>query len=134
MRGQTAFEYLVIVIIILGFLVPVWLYMTQVQNESADQLSLTYAKNAVKKIAESADLVYSQRLGAKVKVGIYIPRGVENINITGKTVIMRIYSLSGTSDVFETSIADLNGTLSTSPGFRWVLIEAMGDYVQIGTL
>jgi uncharacterized protein (UPF0333 family) len=134
MRGQTAFEYLVIVIIILGFLVPVWLYVSQVQNESSEQLSLTYAKNAVKKIAENADLVYSQRLGAKVRVGIYVPSGVESINITGKTVIMRIYSFSGTSDVFETSMANLNGTLPASPGFYWVLIEAKGDYVQIGTL
>lgn len=134
MRAQTAFEYMVIAIIILGFLTPVWLYVTQVQSESAEQLSLTYAKNVVKKIVENADLVYSQRLGAKVKVGLYIPRGVEDINITGNTVVMKVYSSSGTADIFETSIANLNGTLPTSSGFRWVLIEAKGDYVQIGTL
>ncbi|NIO19416.1 MAG: hypothetical protein GTN76_01370 [Candidatus Aenigmarchaeota archaeon] len=134
MRAQTAFEYMVIAIIILAFLTPMWLYVSQVQNESAEGLSLTYAKNAVKKIAENADLVYSQRLGAKVKVGIYIPRGVEEINITGKTVIMRIYSSSGAVDIFETSTADLNGTLPTTSGFHWVMIEAKGDYVQISKL
>ncbi len=125
---------MVIAIIILAFLTPMWLYVSQVQNESAEGLSLTYAKNAVKKIAENADLVYSQRLGAKVKVGIYIPRGVEEINITGKTVIMRIYSSSGAVDIFETSTADLNGTLPTTSGFHWVMIEAKGDYVQISKL
>jgi len=134
MKAQTAFEYMTIAIIILAFLTPVWLYVSQVQSESAEQLSLTYAKNAVKKIAENADLVYSQRLGAKVKVGVYIPNGVEDINITGKTVIMKVYSSSGVADIFETSTANLNGTLPTDSGFHWVLIEAKGDYVQIGKL
>ncbi|NIO23054.1 MAG: hypothetical protein GTN38_03455 [Candidatus Aenigmarchaeota archaeon] len=131
MRAQTAFEYMVIAMIILGFLVPIWLYVSQVQNESAETLALTYAKNAVKKIAENADLVYSQRLGAKVKVGVYIPNGVEEINITGKTVIMKVYSSSGVVDIFETSAANLNGSLPTTSGFHWILIEAKGDYVQI---
>ncbi len=122
---------MVIAMIILGFLVPIWLYVSQVQNESAETLALTYAKNAVKKIAENADLVYSQRLGAKVKVGVYIPNGVEEINITGKTVIMKVYSSSGVVDIFETSAANLNGSLPTTSGFHWILIEAKGDYVQI---
>lgn len=134
MKAQTAFEYMIIAIIVLGFLTPVWLYISQVQTQSTEQFSLTYAKNAVKKLAENADLVYSQRLGAKVKVGIYIPNGVEGINITGKTVIMKVYSSSGTVDIFETSMANLNGSLPADAGFHWVLIEAMGDYVQIGTL
>jgi len=134
MKAQTAFEYMIIAIIVLGFLTPVWLYISQVQTQSTEQFSLTYAKNAVKKLAENADLVYSQRLGAKVKVGVYIPNGVEGINITGKTVIMKVYSSSGTVDIFETSMANLNGSLPADPGFHWVLIEAMGDYVQIGTL
>ncbi len=134
MKAQTAFEYMIIAIIVLGFLTPVWLYISQVQTQSTEQFSLTYAKNAVKKLAENADLVYSQRLGAKVKVGVYIPNGVEGINITGKTVIMKVYSSSGTVDIFETSTANLNGSLPADAGFHWVLIEAMGDYVQIGTL
>lgn len=134
MRAQTAFEYMVIAILILAFLTPIWLYVSQVHNESAEQLSLTYAKNAVKKIVENADLVYSQRLGAKVKVGVYIPSGVEEVNITGNSVIMKVYSSSGVVDIFETSTANLNGTLPATSGFHWVLIEAKGDYVQISKL
>jgi len=134
MRAQTAFEYMVIAIVILGFLTPVWLYVTQAQTETSEHLSLTYAKNAVKKIVENADLVYSQRLGAKVKIGVYIPMGVESVNITGRSVIMRVRTSSGVSDIFETSMADLNGSLPATSGFHWVLIEAKGDYVQISTL
>jgi type II secretory pathway pseudopilin PulG len=133
MKAQTAFEYMVIAIIILAFLTPIWLYVSQSQRESAEQLSLTYAKNTVKKIVENADLVYSQRMGAKVKVGVYIPAGVEQVNITGKTVIIRVYSSSGSADIFETSMANLNGTLPAASGFHWVFIEAKGNYVQIGT-
>jgi hypothetical protein len=131
MRAQTAFEYMVIVIFVLAFLTPIWIYLSQVQNQTNDQFSLSYAKNAVSQIAKKADLVYSQRMDAKVKIGVYIPRGVEYVNITGNEINMRVYSRSGYVDVFDTSIAQLQGNLPAQEGFYWVLIKAEGDYVNI---
>jgi uncharacterized protein (UPF0333 family) len=131
MRAQVAFEYLVIVIIVLAFLTPLWIYLSQVKTQTVGELSLSYAKNAVKKIADASDLVYSQRLNAKVRIGVYIPRNVQEINITGKMIDMRVLSDSTLVDVFENTKADLNGSLPTNEGFYWILVEAKGDYVQI---
>jgi uncharacterized protein (UPF0333 family) len=131
MNAQTAFEYMVIAIFILAFLTPIWIYLAQLQSQTSDEFALSYAKNAVNQIAKKADLVYSQRMEAKVKIGVYIPRGVEEINITGNEINIRIRSMSGSVDVFATSIAQLQGSLPTDEGLYWVLIKAEGDYVNV---
>lgn len=131
MKAQAAFEYLIIAIFILMFLTPIWIYLSQLQTQTTDEFALSYAKNAVTQIAKKADLVYSQRMEAKVKIEVYIPRGVQEINITGNEINMRVLSRSGAVDVFATSIAQLQGNLPTSEGLYWVLIKAEGDYVNV---
>ncbi len=131
MKAQTAFEYMVIAIFILAFLTPIWVYLYQLQAQTSDEFAISYAKNAVTQIAKKADLVYSQRMDAKVKIEVYIPRGIEYINITGNEVNMRILSRSGPVDIFATSIAQLQGSIPTGEGLYWILIKAEGDYVSI---
>ena len=131
MRAQTAFEYLVIAMFVLAFLTPIWVYLFQLQGQTSDEFSVSYAKNAVTQIAKKADLVYSQRMGARIKIEVYIPRGVEYINITGNEINFRVRTSSGSTDVFATSIAQLQGSLPTQEGLYWVLIKAEGDYVNI---
>jgi hypothetical protein len=131
MKAQGAFEFMIIVVFVLAFLTPIWIYLAQIQAGTGDQFALAYAKNAVTQIAKRADLVYSQRMGAKVVIEVYIPRGVEAINISGNEINMRVYSASGTADVFATSIAQMQGNLPLQEGLYSVLIEAEGDYVNI---
>jgi len=131
MRAQTAFEFMVIAIFVLAFLAPIWVYLVQIQTETNDQFTLSYAKNAVTQIAKKADLVYSQRMDARIRLEIYIPRGVQNINISGNEINMKILSSSGTVDVFATSIAQLQGNLPAEEGLYLVMLEAEGDYVNV---
>ena len=131
MKAQTAFEYMIIAIFILAFLTPIWIYISQLQAQTNDEFALSYAKNTVTQIAKKADLIYSQRMDAKVKIEVYIPRGVQEINITGNEINMRVNSLSGPVDVFATSIAQLQGNLPLQEGLYRVLIKAEGDYVNV---
>lgn len=131
MKAQTSFEFMVIAIFVLAFVTPVWVYLSQVQLQTNDQFTLSYAKNAVTQIAKKADLVYSQRMGAVVKIEIYIPSGVEHVDISGNEINMRTRSLSGETDVYATSIAQMQGSLPANEGLYWVLIRAEGDYVNI---
>lgn len=131
MRAQTAFEYMIIAIFVLAFLTPIWIYLSQVQAQTNDEFILSYAKNAVSQIAKKSDLVYSQRMEAKIKINIYIPRGVEEINITGNEINMRVSTMAGPVDVFDTSIAQLQGDLPTQEGLYWILIKSEGDYVNV---
>ena len=131
MRAQSSFEYMMIFALAIGFSIPVWIYISSLQQGAGEELSLSYAKNAVSQISSAADLVYTQGPPAKVRLDIYIPSRIEEINISNKTVNFRVSSSSGISDVFSTSVANLNGTLSNSEGMYSIYVESKGNYVQI---
>lgn len=127
MKAQIAFEYMLVVIIALGFMIPLWAYVTTVKIEAADELSLSYAKNTVDRLASTADLIYSQGPPAKVRVSIYIPDSMVDYNITNYTINLRVRYGNVISDVFAESKAKLNGTLPLTSGSYWMEIEAVDN-------
>ena len=131
MRAQSSFEYMMIFALAMGFAIPVWIYIGSLQQTTGEELSLSYAKNAVNQIAGAADLVYTQGPPAKVMLSVYVPSRVQDINISGKYVNFRLQTSGGVSDVFSSSVANLSGTLSASESMYWVNVESMGDYVNI---
>jgi len=126
-KAQAAFEYMVIVIIALGFMIPIWLYVTSVKSNTTQELSLSYAKNTVEKLASTADLIYSQGAPAKVKVNVYIPDGVIGYLLANYTINLVMVYESTVTDVFAVSRARINGTLPTSEGNYWIQIEAVDN-------
>lgn len=131
MKAQSSFEYLMVFALAIAFAVPVWLYISSMQHTAGEELSLSYAKNAVNQITSAADLVYTQGPPAKVSLNVYIPSRVDMINITNRTVNFRILTTAGISDVFSESVANMTGTLSSSEGSYWISVESKGNYVQI---
>ena len=130
-RAQASFEYMMIFGLAIAFAIPVWLYVTSLQQDTGQQLSLSYAKNAVNQITSSADLVYGQGQPAMVRLNVYFPSGIESMNISGKTIIFTMWTSAGLSDVFSSSIANLSGTLPSGEGMYWIKVESMGSYVNI---
>jgi uncharacterized protein (UPF0333 family) len=130
-RAQAAFEYMIIVGIVIVFLIPVWTYISGVQYRTSTELSLSYAKNAATRIASTADLVYSQGPPAKVNVKIFMPEGVTDVNITNRTIEIKVRIGAINSSVFAESDAQLNGTLPLTHGNYWISVEATDSYVQI---
>jgi len=136
MRAQSSFEYLIIISIVIAFLIPIWAYVLNTQQGTTDELSLTYAGNAVKKIADTASLVYSQGPPAKVTVRLYVPGGVQEIFVINTTINMRVRTSSGFSDVYEVSTAIMNMTQGfndtlLNEGTHLIKIEAVNGVVQI---
>ncbi|MFH1978459.1 MAG: hypothetical protein ABIJ92_03980 [Candidatus Aenigmatarchaeota archaeon] len=129
-KAQAAFEYMMIVGIVLLFIVPVWSYMNTVHKDTTNELYFSYARNAVTKIVDTAELVYSQGPPASVQVVVYIPKYVEEINITGTTINIRL-NIGDVNDVNGFGIAPLNGSLPTTEGSYVIKIEAIDDYVNI---
>lgn len=131
MRAQVAFEYMAVVGLVLAMLLPIWIYISNTQQRANTELYLSYAKNAVEKITETSDLVYSQGPPAKVNVKVYIPRRISQVVIVNNTIYFKIYTEGGTSDVSATSSATMNGTIPTTEGIYTLSIEAKQGYVQI---
>ena len=131
MKAQSAMEYLSIVGIILVFIIPIWAYMVTLEQQTSVELSLSYAKNTAKRIVEASDLVYSQGPPAKLTFEIYVPMGVQDIIIQNNTILFNV-SLGPTfTDVFDTSTATMNGTLSKNEGYYTIEVISINDRVDI---
>ena len=130
-KAQSSFEYLMIFGLVMVFAIPIWLYVTSLDQQTDSQLALSYADSAVRQIADSADLVYSQGPPAKVRLRVYLPDGIDYTNVTSRVVNIRLTTNLGPSDVYATSVATLNGSLPSESGTYWIDIEAMDGFVQI---
>ena len=131
MKGQVAFEYMIIIAVILAFIIPLWIYNISVQRDAGAELALAYSKNVAKKIADTANLVGSQGPPAKVSLQVFIPDGIVETNISSNRINLKVRIDGGVTDVFEISQVTLNGTLPTNKGNYILSIEAMTGYVQI---
>jgi hypothetical protein len=134
MRGQTAFEYMVIVLTIMAFIAPIWYHLNNVQKNTADQFVETYVQSATNKLVDNVDLIYSQRFDARVIVKIYIPPGIDSIGISGNQIGMTYWTQRGLQTIVKPTVAQVQGSLPIKEGLYDVLIEAQGDYVQISKL
>lgn len=131
MKGQIAFEYIMIVSLVLLFIIPIWAYSASINTQASQTISLSQAQVAVNKIASAADLAYSQGPPTKLTMNILIPRGVTSANLTGTTVVLRLYSGAGVTDVAAVSLANLSGSLPTTEGLYKFVIQANATFVNI---
>jgi hypothetical protein len=103
------------------------------QNQAVDinkAKSETEAKHAIADIAGAAKEVYSQGLGAKKKVYVTIPSGVESNKTMVVNNTIRLH-VSG-QDYLGIENFDMHGTLPVSEGGHWVWVVSEGNKVRIG--
>jgi len=131
MKLQAAMEYLLIAGVVLALLIPIWIHVSTTQNEAAGDLSLSYAQAAADKLREYADMVYSQGPPAKVTTTVYFPSGVESASLANSTVLLKVRTYAGLSDVHAQSRANLTGALPQKEGQFLFTVEAVGQDVSI---
>ena len=132
-KGQAAFEYMAIVVIVMMFIIPLWYYGLSTRQGVSGDMSISYAKNAARKITGTADLLYSQRENASVKIMIHIPDGVQYTEISNRNVLIVVATPSGNVTVLEQSKANITGTIPTVKGDYYYMMRVMGDYVNLSS-
>jgi uncharacterized protein (UPF0333 family) len=131
MRGQAAFEYLIlfaIALLILGIMI--W-YSQQITERNREDITVANAITAVNKIVEASDIVYTQGKPSQITLSVYIPERVESVQFNNNTIIMKINVGSGISDIIATSKANLQGNISSDSGLKKIKVIAEENYVNI---
>jgi len=134
MKGQVATEYLIIVSVALIILIPLALYVNQSLMGYRDDTKTSRAWTTVKKLGESSDWVYSQGPPAKLTLEIYIPEDVEEISLSDKTFLFRIRTSAGISDVYYTTVSELDGYIPKDSGYYYVSLTAFSNYVNVSVV
>jgi uncharacterized protein (UPF0333 family) len=131
MRGQAAFEYLMLFSIALSILGVLVLYSQQITERNREDIRIANAITAVNKIAEASNIVYTQGKPSQITLSVYIPEMISSIEFNDNIIIMKVNISSGVSDIFATSKAPLQGSISVSSGIKKIKVIAEENYVNI---
>jgi hypothetical protein len=128
--GQVSVEFLQILAVSLLVLM---LFLAISQNTQSDINQVkesSDAQNTISDIAGAAKEVYAQGLGAKKKVYVTIPDGVEpeKTYVANKSIRLNVAG----SDYTGLETFDMHGTIPTNPGGHWIWVVSEGNKVRIG--
>jgi len=132
-RGQAAVE----MIVILGISVLVLMIILASTREelanTGNRFDNTQIMTSLARLADAADFVYSQSIGASMEVYITIPNSVRSLNVTGHCFEFAIALPDGTisQPPPPCTLARLNGTISAAPGSKYVKLTNEGAQVKV---
>jgi uncharacterized protein (UPF0333 family) len=131
-KSQVSLEYVVIVafgILVAGML---WIYASSNIDSSRWEIQLSYAKNTVNQIASAADMVYLQGPPAKIYIYPNFPDNTAKTDISGNKITIQLSWVDGSlRNVSASSISNLNGSLSPAYGTHKILVQAVGNFINI---
>jgi hypothetical protein len=113
-KGQAASEMMVTIGMILVFVVPIVLLLLVGAQARFESLSQVQAASTARIVADSINEVYVEGRGpidnspgaSKVAI-LNVPTNAEKLEITGKEVVITLYTPSGPSDVVATFFGEV---------------------------
>src|SRR3989338_411690 len=105
MRAQSAFEYLMIIALTLGIIVPTTYLFFRYSAESNIKIIDSQINQIGRSMIDTAENVYFSGEGAKIVLEVNMPKEVEDINIIARReLVFKIISQIGaTESVFFSS-------------------------------
>lgn len=130
-KAQVSMEYMIVIgfvtFVVLVLLIQSFFYKRQVEN----QVSTTQAEQIVRSIIDTSEQVYYVGKPTKTTLKVYMPAGVQSIEFPNGTLLLKIKTESGVSDITYPSKVNITGSLSPNPGIRYIKVESRGTYVWV---
>ena len=106
-KAQPALEYLMIIALVLGIIVPTSYLLFRTTSESNVKILYSQISQIGNNIIDTAETVFFSGEGAKIVLDISMPKGVDNVEIlAGRELVFDIVSeLGATETVFFSSPA-----------------------------
>lgn len=130
-KAQVAIEYMLIFSIQLIIVGLLWSFVIEESGRTRFETQAAYAKDAISKIVDTADIVYIQGPPAQTYISPLFPENIQNIVIQGNTIAFGIRYKDIVNNLTATSIGNLTGSLSPAQGTHRILVKATGTNVEI---
>jgi len=115
MRGQASQDLLLSAALGLAMVMALFTFSIL---QGFDSTRLSAAQDSVNKIAKRADILYSIGPGSKDVVEFNLPEGLDNVEISGKRVLISMKMSSGTTDIYAYASANLSGFVNNESGWQ----------------
>lgn len=105
-KAQSALEYLMIIALVLGIIVPVTYLFFKYSSESNAEIVDSQITKIGRNIIDTAEIVYFSGKGAKIVVEVNMPEGVDDIYIlSNRELVFEVTTEIGeTESVFFSSV------------------------------
>ena len=128
MKSQIATELLTIAVI--GIIITTTLFYLTLYH-SSQSASQVLATSAVNTIANSADYLYSIGNQSSITLTLKFPEGIVNTSIVNKTIILKLSTSAGITDIFAVTKANLAGLLPNVSGIYRIKLQNIDNLIKI---
>jgi len=135
MKAQSAIEYLMIIALTLGIIVPTTYLFFRYTSESNVEVVYSQVNQIGKTIIDTAETVYFSGKGSKIVLELNMPEGMSDIYIlANRELVFKIFSEIGDNELVFFSPANIPLTEGAgdlkdiaSSGLKKIKIEAVDD-------
>lgn len=138
-KAQSAFEYLLVIALVMGLIVPITYLFFNYTSGSNIEIVDAQVNQIGRSIIDTAESVYYSGEGSKIVLEISMPENVEDVYIlSNRELVFEMSTKIGETEVVFFSSVDIpiaeDGDLTEIAGFgiKKVKIESEGTQVLIG--
>lgn len=128
-KAQVSTEYLIIVGFVMGITIPLLIVYFTFTEGITNEINYGQLDKVVKSMVDSADIVYFLGDPSQTTIKVYIPINTKEVILKDKSIIYRIKTRVGTSDIVYVSSANLTGSLPINSGTYLITVKATSDKV-----
>jgi len=129
--AQAGMEYMIILAFVTLAIISVLILASVYSGQIKDRIKLNQVENFATQLIHSSESVFFAGEPSKATVRLYLPEGVESVEITTDLIIITVGVSSGENKRGYDSRVPLNGTISSGEGIKKLTLEAKDDYVLI---
>jgi hypothetical protein len=131
-RGQVGTEYMIIVGFVTLAITTILVLSLFYSNQIKDKIKNNNIESFATQLVSSAETVFFSGEPSKTTIKLYLPEGVEAIDIYVDMVVVTSRTSGGSLNIraFQSKVP-LNGTLSNLEGLKKIVIEAKATHAQI---
>ena len=133
-KSQIGIEYMLIMafvtFVLIGIISVAFFYGGGIK----DRLKIVQVSNYANKIISTVESVHYYGTPSKATIKVYLPEGINDIQIIENSLFITIQLHSGISKISFPSDVPVTGSLSTNGGVQRISINAQESGVNLNTL
>ena len=129
--SQASTEFILVVGFLLAVLIPLIIIGFMYPQQGEAQITTGQVTGMAIQIADTAEEVYYIGEPAKTTLKIYVPKNVKECSVVNNSIIFRVQTVHGITDVVQGLPFNVNGSFTCTEGIKYITIESRGDSVWI---
>ena len=130
-KAQVAMEYLILVGFVLAVIIPLVIIFYNESENINLQVKTQQVYAIGQHIIDKAESVYYLGEPSKTRLKAHLPDSIDQIIIQNHTLLFKMRTKQGLSDVVISSKVNITGSIPKTVGLHFITIENKGNYVSI---